>query len=173
MVSSTPGVNMGNPAVGQGGWSSAFGQDTHITHLGAGQAYGLRLQQTQAAPGDNLAAYFYNYCYNGATGTSDQGCALVDMTGGEAGTTFQGSVSSMASATLPAFPTQLTVAATQDAGLQGDGRYLIDKANSTGTSKAVATGYVTAITQPSGQTPGSFTIGSTITPSTADRKSVV
>jgi hypothetical protein len=159
---SAPGFSRGNQPVGQGGWSSVFMHEESLQDNTPGSAEMINPTLTHTGVGDTNVAYLYGWCYGGTTAGSDEGCKILGANGGESSTTYQGTVTAGGTGA-----TTIKTACTSDCGNQGDGRYLIDKANSTGTSKALAAGYVTAITQPSGFTPGAFTSSVAVTPSSA------
>ena len=156
MTVTSPGFNRGNPEVGQGGWFSSYLDDAHVSINSAGQSYGNRLTTTHAGVGDHNTEYLYGTWYNGITAPSDEGGKVTGRLGGEASTTYQGTVT-----TGGAGATTVQIACSTDCANPGGERYLteVTPRNS---------GYMTALTQPSGSTPGSMTIaGTTVAPSTA------
>jgi hypothetical protein len=156
MTVASPGFNRGNPAIGQGGWFASYLKDAHLSVNSAGQSYGNRLTTTHAGVGDHNTEYLYGYWYNGITAPSDEGGKITGRVGGEASTTYQGTVTTGGSQA-----TTVAIACTTDCANPGDGRYLTKMT-------PVSSGYMTALTQASGATPGSMTIaGTTVTPSTA------
>ena len=113
--------------------------------------------QIKAGVGDTTGFYFYNFNYGGAVAGSDEGNHVTAAAGGEQNTVYTGNVIRGETGA-----TSLKVDCTADCQYPGDGRYLID------TQRPVATGYVTAKTNPSGSlTPGTFTVDASVTPSTA------
>jgi hypothetical protein len=149
-----PGFSIGNPPVGPSGWSvhKGIAIDTFVSTPGISE--GIGIGQTKSGVGDNTGIYTYHFNYGGATAPSDEGNED-GFQGGETNITYAGT-----SAVNGTGLTQFKVNCTIDCTNPGDGRYLIR------TQSAVATGNVTAITNPSGFTPGAMTVDATVTPST-------
>ena len=152
-----PGIDLGNPRVGPGGWSAQRGINISSTVNSPGIASILSGYQIKAGIGDTVGFYFYNYNYGGAVAASDEGNHVTATGGGEQATVYTGTVVRGGTGA-----TSLKIHCTTDCEYPGDGRYLID------TRQPIATGYATAKTNPSGSlTPGTFTVDATVTPSTA------
>jgi hypothetical protein len=150
-----PGINYGNATIGPQGWTSHVLRDWHFINNGEGGLQDV-VNIVQAGVGDSNDFYHYALTYGGTVGASDEGFHTDAINGGEASSTYQGTVTAGGAGT-----TSLMTICTADCGNQGDGRYIID------VTSPITTGYVSAYTQPSGETPGTFTISSTVTPSTA------
>lgn len=154
---SSPGLDLGNPAVGPGGWSTHSGISVNSVVNSPGISNTIGATQVKAGIGDTTGFYFYNYSYGGVVAKSDEGNHLTAALGGEQTALYTGNVNSGGTGA-----TSLKVHCTADCQYPGDGRYLID------TQQAVVSGYVTGKTDPIGSfTPGTFTIDVGITPSTA------
>lgn len=152
-----PGVDLGTPRVGPGGWSSQIGINVNSIVNAPGISGILGGSQVKAGIGDTVGFYFYNYNYGGAVAGSDEGNHLTAALGGEQNSVYVGNIAHGGSGA-----TSLKVRCTADCQYPGDGRYLID------TQQPVATGYVTGKTNPNGNyTPGTFTTDAAVTPSTA------
>jgi hypothetical protein len=152
-----PGIDLGNPPVGPGGWSLHTGINLNSVVNSPGISEILAASQIKAGIGDTTGFYFYNWNYGGAVAKSDEGNHLTAALGGEQATVYTGNVTKGGSGA-----TSLKVHCTADCPYPGDGRYLID------TQQPVATGYVTAKTNPNGTlTPGTFSVDASMTPSTA------
>ncbi len=155
--SSVPGIDLGTPKVGPGGWSEDSGISIRSVVNSPGISSILTSSQVKAGIGDNVGFYFYNFNYGGAVAGSDEGNHVTAAAGGEQSTVYTGYVTLGRTGA-----TSLQVHCITDCEFPGDGRYLID------TQRPVATGYVTGKTNPSGAfTPGTFTVDATVTPSTA------
>lgn len=148
----SPGESLGNPGVGPGGWSvhTGFRLESAVNSPGISEL--LSGLQTKAGVGDNTGFYFYNWNYGGATAPSDEGNHPGAVQGGETNVTYAGTVSTGGKGA-----TAVVINCTADCRNPGDGRYLLD------THAPVATGTITALTNPSGNfTPGTMTISSTV-----------
>ena len=156
---SRPGFNRGNQDVGQQGWTTARASTGFFTSNTPGVIeYGYHTL-THPGTGDTVNSYLYTFCSNGTTGRSDEGCKGIGNNTGEDDMTYQGSITSGGPGA-----TSVVTKCASDCGNQGDGRYLIDLANS------AITGYVTGFTNGSGsdgETPGTFSISSTVPVSNA------
>jgi hypothetical protein len=152
-----PGISLGNPRVGPGGWSAHKGISIISTVNSPGISQILGGTQVKAGVGDTMGIYLYNYNYGGSVAASDEGNHLIGAVGGEQSTVYTGKVLRGG-----AGATSLKVNCTADCEYPGDGRYLID------TQRPVATGFVTAKTSPNGSlTPGTFTVDASVSPSAA------
>jgi hypothetical protein len=157
MFNAAPGIDLGNPRVGPGGWSLHTGINIKSVVNSPGISEAVSASQIKAGIGDTVGFYFYNYNYGGAVAASDEGNHLTAAAGGEQATVYTGNVIRGGTGA-----TSLKIHCTNDCQYPGDGRYLID------TKQPAATGYVTAKTNPSGNlTPGTFTVDVSVTPSTA------
>jgi hypothetical protein len=143
---SAPGLDHGNQPVGQQGWSTHQTININKTTVSSGISSMLTGSHTKAGIGDNEGVQIYNFNYGGAVAQSDEGNHIFSGNGGEAGTTYAGTVTSGG-----AGATTVKVTCTADCNDPGDGRYLID------THSAVLTGNITAQTTPVSFTPGNFT----------------
>jgi len=152
-----PGLSLGNPPVGPGGWSTHSGISMKSVVNSPGISEMVTASQVKAGIGDTTGYYFYNFSYGGAVAASDEGNHLTAALGGEQNTVYTGTVVRGGTGAI-----SLKIHCSADCDYPGDGRYLID------TQRPVLTGYVTARTLPNGSlTPGTFTIDGNVTPSTA------
>ena len=152
-----PGIDLGTPKVGPGGWSADNGISINSVVNSPGISGIITGSQIKAGIGDTVGFYFYNFNYGGAVASADEGNHVTAAAGGEQATVYTGNVTLGRTGA-----TSLKVHCTADCQYPGDGRYLID------TQRPVATGYVTAKTNPNGAfTPGTFTVDASVTPSTA------
>jgi hypothetical protein len=149
-----PGLSLGNPGVGPAGWSVHKALDLESIVNSPGISEVISIGQIKAGVGDNTGIYTYHFNYGGATAPSDEGNED-GFQGGETNQTYAGT-----SAVSGTGLTSVKINCTIDCGAPGDGRYLIR------TQSAVASGNVTAVTAPSGFTPGTLTADATVTPST-------
>jgi hypothetical protein len=157
IFNAAPGIDLGTPKVGPGGWSAHTGIHLNSVVNSPGISGMLSGFQVKAGIGDTVGSYLYNYSYGGAVAGSDEGNHGTGVASGEQSTVYTGNVIRGGTGA-----TSLKVQCTADCQFPGDGRYLID------TQHPVATGYVTAKTNPSGNlVPGTFTVDASVTPSTA------
>jgi hypothetical protein len=157
VFNTVPGIDLGNPAVGPGGWSTHKGISFNSTVNSPGISEIVGASQVKAGIGDTTGFYFYNYSYGGAIAASDEGNHLTAALGGEQNTVYTGNVTEGGNGA-----TTLKVHCTADCQYPGDGRYLID------TQRPTAVGYVTGKTAPRGDlAPGTFTVDVNVEPSTA------
>jgi hypothetical protein len=156
---SSPGLNGGNNGLPVSGWTINDAHVINMTAASPGITGAVDVAFYKTGVGDNHAFGTNNYSYGGQTDVSAEGNEGLRMATGTAGTQFLGTVSTGGTGA-----TNITVACSQDCGNTnggpGDGRYLIKKV-------AIVTGNVTALTNPSGNTPGTLTVDATVTPSTA------
>lgn len=150
----SPGLNNGASSVGPGGWTVNAGIAINGVSNTPGISELISGTQIKAGIGDNVGHYFYNYNYGGAVAGADEGNHLAAEGGGEAANTYMGTIT-----TGGANATTVIVNCTKDCNAPGDGRYLVD-------TTAVVSGNATAYTAPSGQTPGTYAVDITVTPST-------
>ena len=154
---SAPGIDLGKPKVGPGGWSVQKGINIESIVNSPGISEVLSSGQVKAGIGDNTGFYFYNFSYGGAVAASDEGNHLTAALGGETDTVYTGNVTRGGTGA-----TSLKTHCSADCDNPGDGRYLID------TEQPVASGYVTAMTRPKDSfIPGTFTIDANVNPSSA------
>jgi hypothetical protein len=150
----SPGMSLGNPGFGPAGWTQCYGIYMTMNTYTAGLSEPFAIIAYKGGVGD-WANYIYHYSYGGMVSPSDQGNNMLAINGGENNTTLKGTI-----ATGGTGATTVTVNCTMDCAHPGDGRILFD-------AVPVSTGLITAITNPSGNTPGNFTVDQTYTPSTA------
>jgi hypothetical protein len=152
-----PGIDLGNPPVGPGGWSTHGGVTLNSVVNSPGISEVVIANQIKAGIGDNTGFYFYNFSYGGAIAKSDEGNHLTAALGGEQSTVYTGKIARGGTGA-----TSVKVRCSADCQYPGDGRYLID------TQRPLASGSVTAKTMPDGPfTPGTFTIDTGVNPSSA------
>ena len=154
-----PGIDLGTTSGssgqhGPGGWSVNVGLPINGIVNTPGISEMIAGTHIKASIGDTTGYYLYSWSYGGAVAGSDEGHHLGALGGGEASTTYAGTITSGG-----AKATTVTVNCTIDCDTPGDGRYFIDL--SAGISDQA-----TAYTAPSGSTPGTFTTLATYTPST-------
>jgi hypothetical protein len=137
------------------GWAVQVGAQQANRFLGSGISESMSIFSVKGATGDYVPGFYvYGYNYGGTVSNADEGGELVAWQGGEQNVTYAGTIASSAGG-----GTNLKVACTNDCAYPGQGRYLIN------THTPVATGQGTATTNVSGNTPGTITINSTVTPS--------
>jgi hypothetical protein len=157
-----PGMNMGTTSGsagqhGPGGWSTYLGLTINGVVNSPGISEPLGLNMTHAGIGDGAGFYVYHYNYGGAVAGSDEGNSLMSSLGGEAATTYAGTITTGGGGTGA---TSIKVTCTNDCNAPGDGRYMVK-------TNAPVSGYATAFTVPGGSfTPGTFTTDISVTPST-------
>lgn len=144
-----PGLQLGSAAIGPTGSMASHAIQLQYIINSPGVSQGIYTNQLKSGTGDNMGIYINTYCYGGKTAAADESCEVVSALGGEAGTTFQGTVASITDAQ------HFTITCTADCGYQGDDRYLT-------VATPVFSSFVTAVTQPSGNTPGNFAINAPI-----------
>lgn len=152
---SAPGLDLGNSGLGGCCWHTQQGHSMSMQVNSPGISIGLTANVNKAGIGDNVAIQGIDTNYGGAIAPSDEGNEPLRLVGGSAATQLAGTTSSVATGA-----TKVTVACTQDCN-PGDGRFLIT------TQTPISTGNVTATAAPSGNTPGTYTVDATVTPSTA------
>jgi hypothetical protein len=157
-----PGINLGttNGNAGQhgpGGWSSYLGLTVNGVVNSPGISEPIGVGMTHAGIGDGAGMYIYHYNYGGAVAGSDEGNSLMSTLGGEAGTTYAGTIATGGGGTGA---TSIKVTCTNDCNAVGDGRYMIDLPRG-------VSGNATGFTVPSGNfTPGTYSTDISVTPST-------
>ena len=152
-----PGFSLGSTGVGPGGWSTHVGIHLNSIVNSPGISEMIYGNQVKAGIGDNTGFYFYNFSYGGAIAGSDEGNHLTAALGGEQNTVYTGNVTNGGPGV-----TSVKIRCSADCDFPGDGRYLID------TQRPVASGHVTAKTNPDGRfVPGTFTIDTAVAPSSA------
>src|SRR5579883_875878 len=166
MQATSPGINRGAFSTGGsiGGWVARTSHDDNVFSTGSGQAINYTSVRS-ASPGDTVGSYVYSVQSGGSTAPDDEGTEgyVAQVIEGWPGETapYQGTISTITSST------NIKTNCTSDCNvyngnnLAGQGRYLID------TSRPALTSYITAYTNPSGNTPGTMTIAGSVTPSTA------
>jgi hypothetical protein len=150
-----PGGNYGSAAKGPGGWTSQTGLLIEGKTNTAGIGEGLAVFNYKYGIGDTTN-YIYHMSYGGMVAGSDEGSHVFSTGGGEAQTTYAGTIAAGGTSA-----TSIKVTCTKDCDSPGDGRYDLD------ITKGVS-GNATAYANPSGAfTPGAIITDISVTPSTA------
>jgi hypothetical protein len=155
---SAPGYYYGNPVItGPVNWSLHQGLSVvqNFNSLGIDQGIGVGYEKSSA--GDNQGLQMYPYEKGGMIGAADEQMHHIGILGGEYNFTYAGTVATGGGGTGV---TTLTTNATADPVGIGQGLYMIR------SQAAVETDTATAMTQGSGETPGTFTVNGTAPVST-------
>ena len=92
VFNAAPGIDLGNPPVGPGGWSLHAGYNVTSMVNSPGISIALGASQIKSGIGDNVGSYVYNFSYGGAVAQSDEGNHLQAALGGEQTTVYAGSI---------------------------------------------------------------------------------
>jgi hypothetical protein len=154
---SMPGLDVGNPGLGQGGWTQMGGHVLNMTINSPGLMVGIYSGVTKAGIGDNQFLEASGAYYGGAVAPSDEGNHVLRSIAGTATTQYAGTI-----ATGGVGATTVTVNCSADCPNPGDGRFLIFKG-----TPILSNANVTSMTNPTSSSPGTYTIDQSVTPSTA------